>query len=165
MKKVIGLLIAVLGLSFTVTAQEQVYRLDASIFPKPEKGYKQVVIDVPHSTEDNNKRIEFSVGKYAEVDGCNHYSLMGKLEEKNLEGWGYTYFEFKSDGNMTSTLMGCPDAPKRNLFVTATPQLVRYNGKLPIIIYVPQDYQVKFKVFATNGEEFIASENRYKASK
>jgi ecotin len=165
MKKVIGLLIAVLGMTVSSVAQEQVYRLDTSIFPKPEKGFKQVVIDVPHSKEDTNKRIEFSIGKYAEVDGCNQFSLMGKLEEKNLQGWGYSYYEFKSDGKMTSTLMGCPDMPKRNLFVSATSQLVRYNGKLPIVIYIPEEYQVKFKVFTTSGEEFVAAESRYKSTK
>lgn len=161
MKRILSLIVVFFGL-MNVTMAQSITRTDVSIFPTPEKGYKQVVIDVPHSSNDDSKKIEFSVGKWMEVDGCNYFNLMGKLEQKDLQGWGYTYYVFNTKGDVVSTMMACPDAPVRNLFVTAQPELTRYNGKLPIVVYVPEEYEVKFKIYSTDGEEYQASEVRVK---
>jgi len=158
MKKVIGFLIVFLSLTTLSMAQ----KVDVSVFPKPEKGYKQVVIEVPHSAQDANKKIEFRVGKMMEVDGCNNYGLQGTLEKKDLQGWGYDYYVFQSKGDVFSTQMGCPDAPKRHLFVSALPETTRYNGRMPIVIYVPQEYDVKFKIFTSDNDEYDAQEIRQK---
>ena len=69
---------------------------------------------------------------------------------------------FLLKGEVTATMMGCPDAPKRNLFVTAQPQLTRYNGKMPIVIYVPEGYDVTYSIYKTDGEEYKAMEVRHK---
>ncbi|WP_353161331.1 ecotin family protein [Myroides odoratus] len=158
MKKVIGFLIVF----FSLTTASMAQKVDVSVFPKPEKGYKQMVIEVPHSAQDGNKKIEFRVGKMMEVDGCNNYSLMGTLEKKDLQGWGYDYYVFKSKGDAVSTLMGCPDMPKRHLFVAAQPETTRYNGRMPIVIYVPEEYEVKFKIFTADQDEYEAQEIRIK---
>lgn len=160
--KVLGFILALVSLSIQAIAQQIVTKQDLSIFPKPEPGYKKVVIEVPHSDKDDQKKIEFSVGKWMEVDGCNYFNLQGTLETKDLLGWGYNYYVFKTNGQVTSTMMGCPDAAKRNLFVTAQPEMVRYNGKLPIVIYVPEEYQVKFKIFKAEEETYWAAEERIK---
>ncbi|HLS37444.1 MAG TPA: ecotin family protein, partial [Sphingobacterium bovisgrunnientis] len=97
-----------------------------------------------------------------EVDGCNYFNLQGTLETKDLQGWGYNYYVFKTNGQVTSTMIGCPDAAKRNLFVTAQPEMVRYNGKLPIIIYVPEDYQVQFIIYKAEEETYFAAEEKSK---
>lgn len=158
MKKVIGLFLVFLSLTTGAMAQ----KVDVSIFPKPEKGYKQMVIEVPHSKQDENKKIEFTVGKMMEVDGCNNYGLMGTLEKKDLQGWGYDYYVFTSKGDAFSTLMGCPDLPKRNLFVSSQPETTRYNGRMPIVIYVPEEYEVRFKIFVADQDEYEAQEVRTK---
>ena len=160
--KILGLLMALITLSFNAMAQQVITKQDLSIFPKPEAGYKKVVIEVPHSDKDNQKKIEFSVGKWMEVDGCNYFNLHGTLETKDLQGWGYNYYVFKTNGQVTSTMIGCPDAAKRNIFVTAQPEMVRYNGKLPIVIYVPEEYQVQFKIYQAQDETYFASEERIK---
>lgn len=82
MQKHLLLLIALIGFGINTMAQT-VTRQNLSIFPKAEKGYKKMVIDVPYSDNDENKRIEFSIGKWMEVDGCNHFSLLGSLEKKD----------------------------------------------------------------------------------
>src|SRR5690606_34373101 len=97
-------------LHYPFLAQQVITKQDLSIFPKPEAGYKKVVIEVPHSDKDDQKRIEFSVGKWMEVDGCNSFHLQGLLETKDLQGWGYNYYVFKTNGQVTSTMIGCPDA-------------------------------------------------------
>ncbi|MGN0003917.1 MAG: ecotin [Sphingobacterium composti] len=156
--KFLGLLVAFITFTVQVMAQQVITKQDLSIFPKPEAGYKKVVIEVPHSDKDNKKKIEFSVGKWMEVDGCNFFNLQGTLETKDLQGWGYNYYVFKTNGQVTSTMMGCPDAEKRNLFVTAQPEIVRYNGKLPIVIYVPEGYDVQFKIYKAEEDTYWAAE-------
>lgn len=160
--KILGLLVAFIALSIQAMAQQVITKQDLSIFPKPEAGYKKVIIEVPHSDKDDQKKIEFSVGKWMEVDGCNYFNLQGSLETKDLQGWGYNYYVFKTNGQVTSTMIGCPDAAKRNLFVTAQPEMVRYNGKLPIVIYVPEEYQVQFKIYKAEEETYFAAEERSK---
>jgi ecotin len=141
-------------------AQATYLKVNTDIFPQAEKGYKQMVIEVPLSQNDNSKKIEFSVGKMMEVDGCNHFGLNGTLETKDLEGWGYQYYIFKTDGQVISTQMGCPDAPKRNLFVSAQPNMVRYNGKMPIVIYVPEEYDVQYKIYTAGDDVYQALESK-----
>lgn len=63
-------------------------KVDASIYPKPEKGVKQMVIEVPHSENDSNKKIEFVIGKWMEVDTCNKHGLVGNLEKRILKDGG-----------------------------------------------------------------------------
>lgn len=161
MKKILALAVLFMGTISGVMAQT-ITKVDVSVFPKPENGYKQVVIEVPHSDLDSSKKIEFKVGKWMEVDGCNYFNLMGTLEEKDLSGWGYSYYTFETKGEVTSTMMACPDSPKRNLFVTALPQLTRYNGKMPIVIYVPEGYDVTYSIYKTDGEVYKALEVRNK---
>lgn len=121
-----------------------------------------MVIEVPHSSQDSNKKIEFTIGKMMEVDGCNSHGLMGSLEKKDLKGWGYDYYVFQSNGDVFSTQMGCPDAAKRNLFVSNQPETTRYNGRMPIVIYVPEEFEVKFKIFTADQDEYVAQEVRIK---
>jgi len=142
----------------TSDAQMTISKIDPNIFPKAENGYKKMIIEVPFSDNDGNKKIEFYVGKWVDVDGCNTFNLMGTYEQKDLQGWGYSYYVFKTNGDIRSTMMACPDKKGRNLFVSATPQLVDYNGRMPIIVYVPEGYDIQFKIFKAENETFTAAQ-------
>ena len=161
--RIIMLGLCIVGISATSMAQSTITAVDPSIFPKAEKGYKQMLITVPYSDTDDSKKIEFSVGKFMEVDGCNHFSLQGELVKTALTGWGYDYYTFKTNGNVIGTMMGCEGVPSRNIFVSAQPEVTRYNGQLPIVVYVPEEYDVQFKVYKAEPENYRASE--YKAKK
>lgn len=143
-------------------AQSVIQKQSLDIFPKPEEGYAQFVIDVPHSDKDSEKKIEIFVGKWAETDKCNTHVLSGVLQEKDLQGWGYTYFEFDTKGDIMSTMMGCPDSEKINKFVKSQGKIVRYNGKLPLVIYVPVGYEVQYKIWKAEEEVFKGLEVRQK---
>ena len=158
----IGLFIALLGFNSLLMAQNTILRQDVSIFPKPKEGYKQMVIDVPHSDQDGNKKIELSIGKMMEVDKCNVHNLGGQLDIKPLQGWGYDYYEFTTKGQVASTLMGCPDNEKVWKFISAAPTMVNYNGRLPIVIYVPEDYDVQFRIFKAEDDVYRANEVKQK---
>ena len=161
--KMMIMLLFVLVASTTVSkAQMVIDKIDLSIFPAPEKGYKKMVIEVPYSDHDKNKKIEFAVGKWMDVDGCNTFNLSGAFEQKDLQGWGYQYYVFKTNGQVAGTMMACPDKAKRTLFVSAQPETVRYNGRMPIVIYVPEGYEAQFKIYTTDGDTYHAAEVRSK---
>ena len=128
-------------------AQEENYEpLNLDKFPKAETGFKQVYIQVPIIENEENYKIELHIGKEALVD-CNQHVLIGEVVEQTLEGWGYTYFKVNTDGSMASTKMACLDSKMERKFITLTPQLVRYNCKLPVVVYVPENFSVKYKIF------------------
>lgn len=137
-------------------------RVDTSVFPKAEKNQKKIVIELPHSKNDDNKKVEIFVGKNLETDTCNRYNLSGEFKEHNLEGWGYNYYTFETDGNVASTMMGCLDNGKKTQFVFAPGHLMRYNGRMPIVLYVPEGYEVKYKIYQTDAEWFEAMEVKEK---
>ena len=141
-----------------ISAQDIVDKVDTSIYPKAEKGMVQYLIEVPHSTieEDSNKKIEISVGKYMSTDTCNTQFLSGEFVEKDVKGYGYNYLEFKTNGQVGSTLIGCLDTKSITKFVTAQPKLTNYNGRLPIVVYVPEGYEVQFKIFKAEPETYRA---------
>ncbi|MCD7901083.1 MAG: serine protease inhibitor ecotin [Bacteroides sp.] len=123
--------------------QEQQKMLEP--FPKAQAGMVRHVIFVPKKSDENNFKIEIIPGKVLNVD-CNHHTLMGKLEEKDLQGWGYSYFEFTSNGQTRSTMMMC-NKPNEDRFISAVTKLVRYNSKLPIVIYAPEGYTIKYNTW------------------
>ena len=54
-----------------------------------------------------------------------------------------------------STMMACPDGKKEKKFVTAylgDNSLLRYNSKLPIVVYTPANVEVKYRVWKAEEE-------------
>jgi ecotin len=133
-------------------------KVDTKIFPEPKKGYTQFVIEVPFSSmeEDANKKIEIFVGKYADVDTCNHHSLTGEFQTKDLQGWGYSYYEFQSKGDIVGTMMGCGNHQKVSKFISSQGLLLNYNGRMPIVLYVPEGFEVQFKIYKAEPETYKA---------
>ncbi|WP_257669780.1 ecotin family protein [Parapedobacter tibetensis] len=138
-------------------AQDHV-KASLEMFPKPAEGQKQIIIEVPLSDNDHNKKIAFYVGKDTETDACNHHSLMGSFEKKDLQGWGYDYYVFHTEGHIAGTKMACPDDQKITQFVRSNSEFTNYNGRLPIVIYVPEGYDVKFEIWRSDAETYRGME-------
>lgn len=118
-------------------------------YPKADKGMKRQVIQLPAQQDEGNFKVELLIGKTLEVD-CNQHRLGGQLESKTLEGWGYDYYVFDKVTSPVSTMMACPDGKKEKKFVTAYlghNSLLRYNSKLPIVVYTPENVEVKYRVW------------------
>lgn len=127
--------------------------------PAPEQGYKRMVISLPaekDAKEEGNYKVEIIPGKQMKVD-CNKHGLMGELTEKNLEGWGYVYYEFTGSGDVFSTKMGCPDNALHNEFVSGKTQIVAYNSNMPLVVYIPETLELRYKIWEA-ASEYTASE-------
>src|SRR5699024_4609440 len=104
--------------------------------------------------EDENKaKFELVIGKTLKVD-CNQQRLLGKLEQKTLDGWGYTYFELDKVTGPVSTLMACPNNELTEKFITIgnNSSIYRYNSKLPVVVYTPNDIEVKYRIWSVTSK-------------
>ena len=79
----------------------------------------------------------------------------GKIERSTIKGWGFTRYDVAELGPMAGTLMAAdPNAPKVERFVTlgGEPYLIRYNSRLPVVVYVPEGVEVRYRIW-TAGDE------------
>ena len=133
---------------------------EIEMFPAPKHGFKQVFIKVPTKKNENNYKVEILVGKTEMVD-CNRHFMGGTIEEKNLDGWGYTYYVAETNGNVGSTMMACPDGKLTKQFIHLESMTVNYNSRLPIVIYVPEGLEVNYKIWSA-GKKVKSAQNGFK---
>jgi ecotin len=56
---------------------------------------------------------------------------------------------------MAGTLMAIdPNAPKVARFITlgGEPYVIRYNSRLPIVVYVPEGVEVRYRIWSAGAE-------------
>lgn len=134
-------------------AQESVDNLKAYL-PAGE-GLSRFVLHLDSQEQEDNYRVELLVGKTVETDDRNRYFFSGTLTEETVQGWGFGFYQLKELGPMAGTLIGVdPDAPKVKRFITlgGERQLVRYNSRLPIVVYVPAGCEVRYRIWKTDPD-------------
>lgn len=127
--------------SAPIMAQENLKPFEAAA-----KGQQRYVIMLPKKKQEANWQVEIMAGKIMDVD-CNTRGLSGSVEPKTLNGWGYTYYEYVGEAHAFSTMMACPDDTTRKDFVAAPSRMVRYNSKLPVVVYVPEGMSVRYRLW------------------
>lgn len=122
-------------------------------YPAAAAGHQRHVIDLPALPNEADHKVELIAGKTLEVD-CNRHRLGGQWQEKTVEGWGYGYYALEKVGPAFGTLMACPDDSRKPAFVPVggEPMLVRYNSKLPLVIYAPADVEVRYRIWSATKD-------------
>jgi ecotin len=95
-------------------------------------------------------KVQLIVGKSVNTDSRNRYFFAGRLETETISGWGYECYVLKSLGPIAGTLMAVdPSHPKLERFITlgGEPELLRYNSRLPLVIYVPNGVEVRYRIW------------------
>jgi ecotin len=123
-------------------------------YPEAPAGRERKVILVPHKErgEEDDFQVELVVGRTIVTDGINRYSFGGRLVERTIEGWGFTYHEVEGDlKDAASTLMGGPTNPAPR-FVAGPRAIVSYNSRLPIVVMVPEGCELRWRVWRADPE-------------
>jgi len=145
---------AILALTLAAAAQASAASLkDVAPYPEAEKGFTRQVIHLPAQADESAYQLEIIAGKTLPVD-CNRQRLGGSLEERTLEGWGYNYYRLDKVSGPVSTLMACPDGKKTKAFVPVVGDgfMLRYNSKLPVVVYAPKDVEVRYRVWSASQD-------------
>jgi ecotin len=124
-------------------------------FPPAGEGMVRYVLQLPKQTDESDHRVELIVGKMVQVDAQNRYFFAGRIEAETIEGWGFTRYLVSKLGPMAGTLMAVdPDAPKVERFIAlgGEPCLIRYNSRLPVVVYVPEGVAVRYRIWSAEAE-------------
>jgi ecotin len=124
-------------------------------FPPAEKGMVRYVLKLPEQDDESALKVELMVGKTVQTDPQNQYFFGGKLEVTTIQGWGFPMYTLSELGQMAGTLMAVdPNAPKVERFIAlgGEPYLIHYNSRLPVVVYVPDGVEVRYRIWRAEDE-------------
>jgi ecotin len=124
-------------------------------FPPAGEVMSRFVIMLPPRKEEELLKVQLLVGKTVKLDPQNRYFFGGKLETETIQGWGYDRYILKSLGPMAGTLMAVdPNEPKVDRFITlgGEPELLRYNSRLPLVVYLPDGVEVRYRIWRADNK-------------
>lgn len=124
-------------------------------FPFAEKGMVRYVLHLPQQEDESGYKVELIVGQTVRTDKDNRYFLSGKIEVQTITGWGFPRYKVNSLGQLAGTRMAVdPNSPKVDRFVMlgGEPYLIRYNSRLPVVIYVPEGAEVRYRIWSARDE-------------
>jgi ecotin len=128
---------------------------DMKAFPPADKGMTRHVLRLPQQKDESTFKVELIVGKSVQIDEKNRFFFGGKIEEETIKGWGFTRYIVSELGPMAGTQIAVdPNAPKVDRFITlgGDPYLIRYNSRLPIVVYVPEEVEVSYRIWRADAE-------------
>lgn len=150
-------LISVFAFSFTslILADqpegEKVSHPELKPYPQKLEELERRVIVLPKLEDETLYKVELIPGKTVRVDGINSYFIGLSLKAEVLKGWGYSYYTVEGNGAVGSTRMG--GRPNlRDEFVKGKSMIIRYNSKLPVVIYVPKGTEIKYRIWKAGKE-------------
>ena len=146
-------LVIALSFIFAVISAHAADNLKA--FPPAEEGMMRYVLQLPRQDDESIFKVELLVGKTVQIDEKNRYFFGGKIEKETIKGWGYPRYNVSEMGPMAGTRMAVdPDVPKIARFISlgGEPYIIRYNSRMPIVVYVPEGIEVRYRIWTTGAE-------------
>jgi ecotin len=129
--------------------------MELKAFPPAGEGMSRFVIMLPPRKDEELLKVQLLVGKIVKLDPQNRYFFGGKLETETITGWGYERYILKNLGPMAGTIMAVdPSEPKVDRYITlgGDPELLRYNSRIPLVVYVPNDVEVRYRIWTAEGK-------------
>lgn len=131
-------------------------------FPAAQEGQTRNVIWLSEQANEDMFKVELVPGQVMLTD-CNTRSLVASLTENELSGWGYTYYEVGDVRGPITTMMACPEGTEKEAFVAAVAAdgdsfTVRYNSQLPIVVYAPENIEVRYRIWTGSEQLQLAVE-------
>jgi ecotin len=154
-EKVMRRLVSITALVFIFAALTVHAADNMKAFPPPEKGIVRYVLQLPKQDDESAFKVELIVGKTVSLDEQNRYFFSGKIQQETVKGWGFTRYNVSQLGPMAGTQIAVdPNAPKVNRFIAlgGEPYLIRYNSRLPVVVYVPEGVEVCYRIWTAAPE-------------
>ena len=125
---------------------------DLNAWPPAESGETRFVVRLPELDDESGHGVELEIGREMEID-CNQHWFGGRFERQVVPGWGYPLYRLTGIAGPASTMMACPGEEKRTAFVPVRLEdpYLRYNSKLPVVVYVPDGFTVRYRIWSTDG--------------
>ncbi|PKG74298.1 ecotin [Shewanella sp. Choline-02u-19] len=131
----------------TYSASNYVSQENSKMFPAPKEGQVQHILTLKTLENEADYMLEIQIGQTKMVD-CNKHGLSGKVIQKSVQGWGFSYYEVESISAGPSTMMACFDQALTEKFLPITTDLkMRYDSRLPKVIYLPENSQVRYRIW------------------
>ena len=130
-------------------------------FPPPDNGQIRYVIQLAERDGESNYQVELFVGQTVEIDEINQYFFGGQIKKESIVGWGFTRYVVSELGPMAGTRMAVdPNAPTVDRFIRlgGEPYLIRYNSRLPVVVYVPEGVEARYRIWRVEPESKDANE-------
>jgi len=134
-------------------------RLDLTPYPRPGAAEIRWVIQLPGvlpptadprlSSSPSDWRVQLIAGREVEAD-CNTQAFRGRFRALKVPGQEFSVYRVSEVGPMVATQMACPPGqPKRRVFVPmgSKPFVVPYDASRPIVVYTPQDLQLRWRLW------------------
>lgn len=125
-------------------------------FPPAEEGMVRHVLELPKQDDESAFKVELIAGKTVQADAHNKYFFSGKIEREVIQGWGFPRYNVSKLGPMAGTMMAIdPNAPKVDRFIKlgGEPFLIRYNSRLPVVVYAPEGVEIRYRIWRAGPEE------------
>lgn len=126
---------------------------NVELFPSAQEGWEKIVVDLPLTKKGGEEyMVEFTIGVEMMTDACNPYSLIGTWSEMELKGTPYAYYVASTKGQVVKAMSDCTDEKEELQFVGVKSKLILHEREQPLVVYIPEGYQLRYRLWNTNKE-------------
>jgi len=131
---------------FSAISVQAAEPLDA--FPSDLEGKQRHIIQLPKVVDESRFMVELVPGK-SEVADCNLRSFSAPIQRQQLPGWGYPYYVLSELKPMPGTQKVCAPGSESRRFISVRGDglILPYNSSLPLVVYLPDGVQLKYRVW------------------